>query len=210
MSIEIKRTVKPIEYDEAIHVLEKRLDDVINNSGRELIWFLEHNDIFTAGTSFKKTEILDDSINLVKTTRGGKITFHSPGQLICYFVLDLKKRNKDIRKFIISIENSIIDTFKEFNILTNSDRKNIGIWINHNNELKKIAAIGIRVRRWVAYHGFSININNNLDNFSKIIPCGIKDRKIIRLKDFSNVKYSEFSEVLEKKLIKNLSVLNYF
>ena len=210
MSIEIKRTIKPIEYDEAIHMLERRLENVINNSGRELIWFLEHNDIFTAGTSFKKTEILDNSINLVKTTRGGKITFHSPGQLICYFVLDLKKRNKDIRKFIISIENSIIDTFKEFNILTNSDRKNIGIWINHNNELKKIAAIGIRVRRWVAYHGFSININNNLDNFSKIIPCGIKDRKIIRLKDFSNVKYSEFSEVLEKKLIKNLSVLNYF
>ena len=210
MSIEIKRTVKPIEYDEAIHMLERRLENVINNSGRELIWFLEHNDIFTAGTSFKKTEILDNSINLVKTTRGGKITFHSPGQLICYFVLDLKKRNKDIRKFIISIENSIIDTFKEFNILTNSDRKNIGIWINHNNELKKIAAIGIRVRRWVAYHGFSININNDLDNFSKIIPCGIKDRKIIRLKDFSNVKYSEFSEVLEKKLIKNLSVLNYF
>ena len=210
MSIEIKRTIKPIEYDEAIHMLERRLENVINNSGRELIWFLEHNDIFTAGTSFKKTEILDNSINLVKTTRGGKITFHSPGQLICYFVLDLKKRNKDIRKFIISIENSIIDTFKEFNILTISDRKNIGIWINHNNELKKIAAIGIRVRRWVAYHGFSININNNLDNFSKIIPCGIKDRKIIRLKDFSNVKYSEFSEVLEKKLIKNLSVLNYF
>ena len=210
MSIEIKRTIKPIEYDEAIHMLERRLENVINNSGRELIWFLEHNDIFTAGTSFKKTEILDNSINLVKTTRGGKITFHSPGQLICYFVLDLKKRNKDIRKFIISIENSIIDTFKEFNILTNSDRKNIGIWINHNNELKKIAAIGIRVRKWVAYHGFSININNDLDNFSKIIPCGIKDRKIIRLKDFSNVKYSEFSEVLEKKLIKNLSVLNYF
>ena len=210
MSIEIKRSIKPIEYKKAIAMLERRLENVINNSGRELIWFLEHNDIFTAGTSFKKTEILDNSINLVKTTRGGKITFHSPGQLICYFVLDLKKRNKDIRKFIISIENSIIDTFKEFNILTNSDRKNIGIWINHNNELKKIAAIGIRVRRWVAYHGFSININNNLDNFSKIIPCGIKDRKIIRLKDFSNVKYSEFSEVLEKKLIKNLSVLNYF
>ena len=210
MSIEIKRTVKPIEYDEAIHMLERRLENVINNSGRELIWFLEHNDIFTAGTSFKKTEILDNSINLVKTTRGGKITFHSPGQLICYFVLDLKKRNKDIRKFIISIENSIIDAFKEFNILTNSDRKNIGIWINHNNEFKKIAAIGIRVRKWIAYHGFSININNNLDHFNKIIPCGIKERKIIRLKDFSNIKYSEFSEVLEKKLIKNLAVSNYF
>ena len=210
MSIEIKRTVKPIEYDEAIRLLEQRLENIINNSGRELIWFLEHNEIFTAGTSFKKSEILDNSINLVKTSRGGKITFHSPGQLICYFVLDLKKRNKDIRKFIISIENSIIDAFKEFNILTNSDRKNIGIWINHNNEFKKIAAIGIRVRKWIAYHGFSININNNLDHFNKIIPCGIKERKIIRLKDFSDIKYSEFSEVLEKKLIKNLAVSNYF
>ena len=210
MSIEIKRSIKPVDYNEAIEILEKRLENVIYNSERELIWFLEHNKIYTAGTSFNKSEILDNNIKLIKTTRGGKITCHSPGQLICYFVINLKKRNKDIRKFIISIENSIIDAFKEFNILSNSDRKNIGIWINHNNEFKKIAAIGIRVRKWIAYHGFSININNNLDHFNKIIPCGIKERKIIRLKDFSDIKYSEFSEVLEKKLIKNLAVSNYF
>ncbi len=209
MSIEIKRSIKPIEYKKAITILEKRLENVINNSERELIWFLEHNEIFTAGTSFNKSEILDSKINLVKTNRGGKITFHSPGQLICYFVIDLKKRKKDIRKFIISLENSIIDTFKEFDILTNSDRKNIGIWINHKNEKKKIAAIGIRVRKWIAYHGFSININNNLNHFKKIIPCGIKDKKVIRLKEISNIKYFDFVKVLEKKLIKNLSVSNY-
>ena len=136
MSIEIKRSIKPVDYYDAIQILEKRLEKVISNRENELIWFLEHNKIYTAGTSFNKSEILDNTIKIIKTKRGGKITCHSPGQLICYLVIDLKKRNKDIRKFIISIENSIIDTFKEFKITSNSDRKNIGIWINQNNEIK--------------------------------------------------------------------------
>ena len=190
MSIEIKRSVKPVDYNVAIQLLEKRLENVINKSEKELIWFLEHNEIYTAGKNFNKSDILDNTINLIKTSRGGKITCHSPGQLICYLVIDLAKRNKDIRKFILSLENSIIDTLKEFSILGTNDRKNIGIWINHNNEIKKIAAIGIRVRKWIAYHGFSVNISNNLEHFNKIVPCGIKDKKIIRLKDISNVNYS--------------------
>ena len=119
-------------------MLERRLENVINNSGRELIWFLEHKEIFTAGTSFNKSEILDNSINLVKTISRWKNNFSLSGTTYMLLVLDLKKRNKDIRKFIISIENSIIDTFKEFNIITKSDRKNIGIWINHDNELRKL------------------------------------------------------------------------
>ena len=209
MSIEIKRSVKPVDYNVAIQLLEKRLENVINKSEKELIWFLEHNEIYTAGKNFNKSDILDNTINLIKTSRGGKITCHSPGQLICYLVIDLSKRNKDIRKFILSLENSIIDTLKEFSILGTNDRKNIGIWINHNNEIMKIAAIGIRVRQWIAYHGFSVNINNDLEHFNKIVPCGIKDKKIIRLKDISNVNYSEFTNVLEKKLIKNLSVSDY-
>ena len=209
MSIEIKRSVKPVDYNVAIQLLEKRLENVINKSEKELIWFLEHNEIYTAGKNFNKSDILDNTINLIKTSRGGKITCHSPGQLICYLVIDLSKRNKDIRKFILSLENSIIDTLKEFSILGTNDRKNIGIWINHNNEIMKIAAIGIRVRKWIAYHGFSVNINNNLELFNKIVPCGIKDKKIIRLKDISNVNYSEFTNMLEKKLIKNLSVSDY-
>ena len=161
MSIEIKRSIKPVDYNKAIILLEKRLEKVADGAGKELIWFLEHNEIYTGGTSFKKSEILDQSIKVIKSSRGGKITHHSPGQLICYFVINLGKRNKDIRKFIISIENSIIETFKEFKINTNSDRKNIGIWVDHNNESKKIAAIGIKVKKWIAYHGFSININND-------------------------------------------------
>mgnify|MGYP003335747755 FL=1 len=210
MSIEIKRSVKPVDYNDAIKILEKRLEDVKNNNEKELIWFLEHNEIYTAGTSFNKSDILDKSINIVRATRGGKITCHSPGQLVCYLVLDLTKRNKDIRKFIIALENSVIDTLKEFNILSKSDRKNIGIWINHCNEYKKIAAIGIKVKKWITYHGFSVNIDNDLDFFKKIIPCGLKDHKVVKLKEVSNIKFDDFIKVLEKKLIKNLDVSNYF
>jgi len=105
MNIEIKKSIKPINYFEAIDLLEKRLDDLHKNKGKELIWILEHNEIFTAGTSYSENEILDNSINLIKTNRGGKITCHAPGQLICYFVLDLRKK-KDIRKFITCIENT--------------------------------------------------------------------------------------------------------
>ena len=209
MSIEIKRSVKPVDYNDAIKILEKRLEDVKNNNEKELIWFLEHNEIYTAGTSFNKSDILDKSINIVRASRGGKITCHSPGQLVCYLVLDLTKRNKDIRKFIIALENSIIDTLKEFNILSKSDRKNIGIWINHRNEYKKIAAIGIKVKKWITYHGFSVNIENDLDFFKKIIPCGIKDKKVINLKEISNINFNNFTNVLEKKLIKYLDVSNY-
>jgi len=209
MSIEIKRSVKPVDYSDAIKILEKRLEDVKNNNEKELIWFLEHNQIYTAGTSYNKSDILDNSINIVRVSRGGKITCHSPGQLVCYLVLDLTKRNKDIRKFIIALENSIIDTLKEFNILSKSDRKNIGIWINHRNEYKKIAAIGIKVKKWITYHGFSVNIDNDLDFFKKIIPCGIKDKKVINLKEISNINFNNFTNVLEKKLIKYLDVSNY-
>ena len=209
MSIEIKRSIKPVDYSYAINLLEERLEKVINNRAKELIWFLEHNKIYTAGTSFNESDILDKSINVIKTSRGGKITCHSKGQLICYMVLDLNKRKRDIRKFIILLENTIIETFKSFNIKTFSDRKNIGIWINHNKEIKKIAAIGIRVKKWVAYHGFSININNNLEYFNKIIPCGLKNRKVIKLDQISKIKYLDFLKILKKNLVKNFSLSNY-
>ena len=210
MSIEIKRSIKPVDYSYAINLLEERLENVINNKAKELIWFLEHNRIYTAGTSSNQSDILDKSLKIIKTKRGGKVTCHNPGQLICYFVIDLNKRKKDIRKFLITIENSIIKTFKSFKIASKSDRENIGIWIKHNNENKKIGAIGIKVRKWIAYHGFSININNELKDFNKIIPCGLKDKKIIKLEEVSKINYANFVNELENELIKNLSVSNYF
>ena len=126
MMIRIKKSIKPIKYENAISLLEERLYEIIEKRGDELIWILEHEDVYTAGASYKKNELLDKSIKLVKTNRGGKITHHGPGQLIFYFVINLNKREKNIRKLITSIENTIIDTLKEFKINVFADRKNIG------------------------------------------------------------------------------------
>ena len=201
MTIEIKKSIKPVNYDMAINHLEERVEQIINKKGqKELIWFLEHPPIFTGGSSYKENEILDKSIKIKKTTRGGKITWHGPGQLICYFVIDLSKRKKDIRKFINIIEDSIIKTLKYYNVQTSSDRKNIGIWYKENNKIFKVAAIGVRIKRWVAYHGFSINISNKLDAYKKIIPCGIKQNSVTSLKKIKNQSYKG----IEKKIINNL------
>ena len=161
MNIEIKKSIKPVKYDEAVKFLEKRLADICNNKKANLIWILEHEEVYTGGTSYKEKEILNKSIKITKTNRGGKITYHGPGQLICYFVIDLKQRQKDIRKFIILIEKTIIESLLEFNIKSFGDPKNIGIWVNSKTEVKKVAAIGLRVSKWVAYRGFAININND-------------------------------------------------
>ena len=206
MNIEIKKSKKPIKYEDAIKLMENRLFDVSQNNSKELIWILEHEDIFTAGTSYSENEILDKTIKILKTNRGGKITYHGPGQLICYFVIDLKKRNKDIRKFVSKIEKTIIDTLKFYNIKSFADKKNIGIWYNDKNKIKKVAAIGIRVSKWIAYHGFSININNNLKNYNSIIPCGIKDKGITSLKKISNQNYKNFENKLIENFVSNLKI----
>ena len=204
MNIEIKKSIKPIKYKTAIDFLETRLIDIAANRGKELIWLLEHEEVYTAGTSYNENEILDKNIDVVKTNRGGKITYHGPGQIICYFVLDLKKRQKDIRKFITLIEKTIIETLMQFDIKTKGDPKNIGIWYEEKNEIKKIAAIGIRVSKWIAYHGFSINVNNDLNKYTSIIPCGIKDKGITRLKNIKDLNYNKLVDIIIKKFIQNL------
>jgi lipoyl(octanoyl) transferase len=205
MNIEIKKSIKPINYFSAIDLLEKRLEDLHKNKDKELIWILEHDEIFTAGTSYKENEILDNSINLIKTNRGGKINCHSPGQLICYFVLDLRKK-KDIRKFISCIEKTIIDTLNEYNIETFSDKNNVGIWHKKNKTINKVAAIGVRVKKWIAYHGFAVNINNNLNQYKKIIPCGIKDKGVTNLISIAKNDYSNLDNLLIEKFISNLKI----
>ena len=206
MKIEIKKSIKPVEYKEAIDLLEKRLVQINQKKETELIWMLEHPSIYTAGTSYNESEILDKSINVIKTNRGGKITYHGPGQTICYFIIDLTKRKKDIRKFTTTIENTIIQTLKEYKINSFSDRDNIGIWVNHKNKIKKIAAIGIRVTRWIAYHGFSINVNNNLENYNKIIPCGIKNKSVSSLKLIKDQNYDELNDKIINNFVKNLEI----
>ena len=204
MNIEIKKSKKPVKYEYAIKFMEERLINIHEGNSRELIWILEHENIFTAGTSYKKTEILDKSIKILETNRGGKITYHGPGQLICYFVIDLKKRKKDIRKFISTIEKTIIDTLKFYKIKTFADKKNIGIWFQDEFEIKKVAAIGVRVSKWIAYHGFSLNIENDLKVYDSIIPCGIKDRGVTNLKKIINQDYKDIESKLIQNFISNL------
>ena len=205
MNIEIKKSIKPVNYFEAINLLEERLQRLYEKKENELIWTLSHNEIYTAGTSYNKNEIIDKSIRVIETNRGGKITCHAPGQLICYFVIDLREK-KDVRKFISILEKTIKDTLKFFKIDTFADKKNIGIWHQKNNRIKKVAAIGVRVSKWIAYHGFAININNNLDQYKKIIPCGILDKGVTNLEEIKNQDYSNLENILIENLIINLKI----
>ena len=202
MNIEIKKSIKPVNYEDAITFLEDRLSLVFHNKDKELIWTLQHNEIYTAGSSYKESEILNKSIKLIKTNRGGKITYHGPGQLICYFVIDLRNKKKDIRNFVCIIERTIIQTLDQFNIKSFVDRNNVGVWTKNNNKIEKIAAIGIRVSKWIAYHGFSININNDLNKYKNIIPCGIKDKGVTNLKSIIDQNYSG----LDQKIIDNFII----
>ena len=200
MNIEVKNSVKPVDYAKSMKLLEKRVDDVFLGKKRELLWILEHKTVYTAGTSAKASDLLDKNLPIIKTKRGGKITLHSPGQKVIYFVLNLNKRKKDVRNLVNQIENCIILTLKEFNLKAYKDSKNIGIWIDN----KKIAAMGIRIKKWIAYHGFSLNINNDLNKYNKIIPCGIKNKKMTNLKNLGVENYTN----IEKIIIKNF--LNIF
>ena len=204
MNIEIKKSKKPIKYENAIELMESRLSEINKNISKELIWILQHENVYTAGTSYKETEILDKSIKILKTNRGGKITYHGPGQLIFYFVIDLKKRKKKIRELITIIENSIIKTLKFYKIDTFADKKNIGIWYQKDNKIKKVAAIGVRVSKWIAYHGFSLNINSDLKKYNSIIPCGIKDKGVTNLMEIKDQNYNDLADRLINNFILNL------
>ena len=204
MNIEIKKSKNPIKYEDAMKYMEARLLDINKNNSKDLIWILEHTDTYTAGKNYKENEILDKSIKIIKTNRGGKITFHGKGQLICYFVIDLKKRKKDIRKLILTVEKTIIDTLRFYNIETFADRENVGIWYKDKSDIKKIAAIGVRVSKWIAYHGFSINISTDLSKYDAIIPCGIKNKKVTNLNNIKDQKYEKLADKLIENFILNL------
>ena len=193
MTIEIKKSVKPIKYKSAIDILEDRLEQIKVNKNKELIWILEHEEIYTGGTSFSDNEILDKSIKFIKTNRGGKITYHGPGQLVFYFVLDLNKRGTNI------------NTLRNYDIKCFADRKNIGIWFEHKSgKIDKIAAIGIKVKKWIAYHGFALNISNDLNVYKKIVPCGVRDRGVSNLIKIKKQNYKNIENDLIRNFLLNI------
>ena len=197
MTIEVKNSIKPLDYVNTINMLEKRVDEVISGQKSELLWILEHKTVYTGGTSSDKKDLINKKIKIIKTNRGGKYTVHSPGQKIVYFVLNLNKREKDIRKLVHKIESCIIEILKEYNIKSYADNKNIGIWV----EGKKIAAIGIRVKKWIAYHGFALNICTDLSKYKGIIPCGIKNKGITSLNDLGINNYDNINKIITKKFL---------
>ncbi len=201
MNIEIKFSKKRVSYKKAMDFLNKRVEKVKKRKEKELIWILEHPITYTGGIRFNEGDIIDKSIKIIKSNRGGKITLHNPGQKIVYIVIDLNKRKKDIRRLIYSIEKSIINFLKIYKIKSRNDKKNIGIWVKN----KKIAAIGLRVSKWVAFHGCSINISNNLNNYLKIIPCGLDNKKVTSILAEKNIIPKNFDSTLAKIFIKNLT-----
>ena len=201
MRIEIKISKKRLSYKKAMHFLNKRVDEVKLGQNKELIWILEHPTTFTAGVSYNNRDIIDKKIKIIKTNRGGKITLHNPNQKVIYFVINLNDRRKDIRKLIDAIENSIIEFLKIYKINARKDKKNIGIWVKN----KKIAAIGIRVSRWVAFHGCSINISNNLSEYLKINPCGLDNKKVTSINNEKKLKPIKYEKKLANIFVKNIN-----
>ncbi len=184
MKLEIKISKKPVEYQEAIKFLEERVIKIHNKESSNLLWILEHPNLYSAGTSAKETDLLNkNKFPIYKTNRGGQWTFHGDGQKIIYFAIDLTSE-KNIKNFVRKIENWIIKVLNNYKIESSNDPNNIGIWVKNNNNLEKIAAIGIRVKKWIAFHGYSLNINVNKKNYNGIIPCGINDKGIANMSDF--------------------------
>ena len=200
MTLEIRITKELVPYKSAFELLKKRVDSIKKHKSNDLLWILEHPLTFTSGLRSKENEILDKKIKPIKTNRGGKITLHNPGQKIIYFVIDLNKRKKDIRNLVNQIENSIIEFLKLYKINGHANKSNIGIWVRG----RKIAAIGVRVTNWIAYHGCSININNKLDPYKKIIPCGLDNSKITSIENETNVVVKDVEKKLKKIFVKNL------
>ena len=212
--IEIKISNEEINYKEAVLFMESKVRDISENHSKELLWFLSHNHIFTQGTSASDDEILNsDVIEVLKTNRGGKTTYHGPGQRIVYFMLNLNNKKKDIRKFISVIENSVIDFLKNYNVEARAFKDRVGIWVIKNNKItfdkeKKISAIGLRVKKWITYHGMSFNINPDLKYYNSIHSCGLKEYKNTSLNELGiKIDQKEFDEGFKKIFLKKLKTI---
>jgi len=183
MTIEIKKQYDLVDYETSVEFMQLRVNQIFNKSQNELIWFLNHDHIYTQGTSASENEIIKkNKIRIVKTNRGGKTTYHGPGQRIVYFMIDLNNKKKDIRKFITIIEKSLMDFLKNYQIDSTTYKERVGIWVTGKNGKKfnqeeKIGAIGLRLKNWVTYHGLSFNINPKMDNYKFIDACGLKNFK---------------------------------
>jgi lipoyl(octanoyl) transferase len=170
---------RAIPYPEAIAVMEARVADIAAQRADELVWLLEHPPLYTSGTSGKTTDLLHHRFPIFESGRGGQLTYHGPGQRVAYVMLDLKQRRPDVRAYVASLEQWVIRTLAAFNVWGERREGRVGVWVNRPDKgdgfEDKIAAIGVRLRRWVSFHGISINVEPDLTHFQAIVPCGVTD-----------------------------------
>ncbi len=204
-----------VPYQQALEVMQNRVKGIIEGTAEQALWFLEHPQLYTAGTGANDNDLLQpDKFPVHKTGRGGKYTYHGPGQRVAYIMLDLKKIHDgapDIKKFVRQIENWVIESLAEFGIKGETHPGRVGIWVtNSDGQEEKIAAIGIRMQKWVSYHGIAININTNLDDYDGIVPCGISEHgvtslhklgKLISMEEFDKVIAAKFAQVFNVELV---------
>ena len=202
--VEFKISKSPVDYDSSIELMNSHINKMKKKQAKEMLWFLEHNSIFTAGTSAKEIDQNIKNKKLIRYVgRGGQWTWHGPGQRVVYIMLDLKKREKDIKKYINNLEQWIILTLKFFKIDAIVQKGNPGVWIKRNNTFFKIASVGVRISHWITWHGISINVNPNLKSFEEIVPCGVQNGFVTSMKkEGKNVTLNKF----DKKLKENFSL----
>ena len=182
-----------VDYNTALEKMDNYVQKIISGEADEKIWLLEHPSLYTAGTSAKKNDLVEPNrFPVFETKRGGQYTYHGPGQRVVYVMLDLNKRGKDVKKFVENLEAWIIHALAEFNVVGQSRSERVGIWVERPDKPKninglieeeKIAAIGVRLRKWITFHGLSINVDPDLSHFDGIVPCGIKEHGVTSLVD---------------------------
>lgn len=173
---------RPVAYEAAVQAMEARVAAIRDGGAPELVWLLEHPPIYTAGTSADPADLLDARFPVHQTGRGGQYTYHGPGQRVGYVMLDLNARGRDVRAYVRALEEWIILTLAEFGVTGERRSDRIGIWVDRGNGIEeKIAAIGVRLRRWISYHGIALNVHPDLEHFSGIVPCGVSDHGVTSL-----------------------------
>ena len=182
----------PVDYLTAVAIMERRIEQIAAGVAPELIWLLEHPPLYTAGTSAKSADLLTpDRFPVHEVGRGGQYTYHGPGQRIAYVMLDLRERGRDVRAFITQLESWIIHTLQAFNVKGEVRADRVGVWVARpergDGVEHKIAAVGLRLRRWISFHGLSLNVEPNLEHFSGIVPCGVAQHGVTSLADLGLV-----------------------
>ena len=201
-NLEWKYTDGLTPYEDAIEFMEQRVADIHDGKASELVWCLEHPPLYTAGTSADVKDLVSpDRFPVYETGRGGQYTYHGPGQRVVYVMLDLTRRGRDVRKYVNQLEQWVIDTLAEFNVSAERREGRVGVWVTRDDgREEKIAAIGVRVRKWVSFHGICINVEPTLEHYSGIVPCGISEHGVTSLVDLGRpVTMQDVDAVLKHK-----------